>query len=118
MSHIVSNRARCQQSDNLTVDLQHKDIKNETQADDSEVPEINELLVRDDVKLEFELEQDNQVYKKNVEIGEKISFILHRRIFLENSLSKQNKFCLDLFRAQKPTIDGGRRAPIVARTAS
>ena len=56
-------------------------------------------------KLEFELQRDNEVYKKNVEIGEKISIILHRGIILENSLSKQNKFCLELFRAQKPTTD-------------
>ena len=42
----------------------------------------------DDVKLEFELELDNEVYKKNVQIGEKSTFILHRGIILEKSLSK------------------------------
>ena len=66
---------------------------------------MNELPVSDDVKLKFELQQDKEVYKKNVEIGEKISLILHRGVILENSLSKQNKLCLDLFRAQTPTID-------------
>ena len=30
---------------------------------------------------------------------------MHRGIILEKSLSKQNKFCLELFRAQKPTTD-------------
>ena len=43
--------------------------------------------------------------KKNVEIGGQISIILHRGTILEKSLSKQNKFCLELFRAQKPTTD-------------
>ena len=30
----------------------------------------------DEVELGFELQRDNEVYKKNVEIGEKISIIL------------------------------------------
>ena len=34
MSHIVQNEDGCQQIDNLTVDVQHKNVKNETQAED------------------------------------------------------------------------------------
>ena len=80
-------------------------IEDEIRTETCKVEMLNELPVSDDAKLEFELQQDNEVYKKNVEIGEKISIILHRGIILENSLSKQNKFCLELFRAQKPTTD-------------
>ena len=79
-------------------------MKHKLKSSYSKVQEINALLVSDDVKIEFELELVNEVYKENVEIGEKISFILHRGIFLENSLSKQSKFCLELSRTQKPTI--------------
>ena len=34
MSHIVPNEDGCQQIDNLTVDVQHKNVENETQAED------------------------------------------------------------------------------------
>ena len=86
----------------LVIDNQHGD---EVKAEDSEIEELDYTPLHHDAKLEFELQRDNEVYKKNVEIGERISIILHRGIILENSLSKQNKFCLELFRAQKPTID-------------
>ena len=45
------------------------------------------------------------MYQKNFKIGEQISILLKSDNIPEKSLSKQNKFCLDLFRAQKPTID-------------
>ena len=45
------------------------------------------------------------MYQKSVKIGEQISILLISDNISEKSLSKQNKFCLDLFRAQKPTID-------------
>ena len=43
MSPIVSNGDGCQQSDHLTVDVQHKDIENEIQAETLKVEELNEL---------------------------------------------------------------------------
>ena len=86
----------------LVIDNQYND---EVKVEDSEIEELNYTPLTHDAKLEFELQRDNEVYKKNVEIGEQISVILHRGIILEKSLSKQNKFCLELFRAQKPTID-------------
>ena len=86
----------------LVIDNQHND---KVKAEDSEIEELDYTPLTHYTKLEFELQRDNEVYKKNVEIGEQISIILHRGIILEKSLSKQNKFCLELFRAQKPTID-------------
>ena len=47
--------------------------------------------------FEFELQRDNEVYKENVKYGEQISIILQSGTILEKSLSKQNKFCLELF---------------------
>ena len=58
-----------------------------------------------DATLEFELTRDNEAYMKNVKLGEQVSVVLHRGVILEKSLSKQNKFCLELFRAQQPTVD-------------
>ena len=94
------------QNVNIIVNGQYKaDDENETETETFKVEESGNLLVSCSAKLEFELQRDNEVYKKNFEIGEQISVILHRGIILEKSLSKQNKFCLDLFRAQKPTIN-------------
>ena len=87
---------------NNVSSTQHND---EVKAEDSEIEELDYTPLTHDAKLEFELQRDNEVYKKNVEIGEQISVILHRGIILEKSLSKQNKFCLELFRAQKLTIN-------------
>jgi hypothetical protein len=86
----------------LVIDNQHND---KVKAKDSEIKELDHTTLTHYTKLDFELQRDNEVYKKNVEIGEQISVILHRGIILEKSLSKQNKFCLELFRAQKPTTD-------------
>ena len=40
MRYIVQNRDRCQQSEYLTVDVQHIYIKNEIQLGGCEVPEL------------------------------------------------------------------------------
>ena len=45
------------------------------------------------------------MYQKNIKIGEQISILLKSDNIPEKSLSKQNKFCLDLYRAQRPTTD-------------
>ena len=87
---------------NNVSSTQHND---EVKAEDSEVEESGNLLVSCGAKLKFELQRDNEVYQKNVKIGEQISILLKSENIPEMSLSKQNKFCLDLFRAQKPTID-------------
>ena len=63
---------------------------------------INEGL---DANIKLELHRDNEVYQKNVEIGRQISILLKSDNIPEKSLSRQNKFCLDLFRAQQPTTD-------------
>ena len=67
------------------------------------VEESSNLLVSFGAKLKFELHRDNEVYQKNVKIGEKISNLLKSYNIPEKSPSEQNKFCLDLIRAQKPT---------------
>ena len=55
--------------------------------------------------LEFELKRNYETYKKNVEMGELISVIIKEKEIMEESLSKQHKYCLELFRAQCPTVD-------------
>ena len=58
-----------------------------------------------DAKLELELRRDRDVYLKNVDIGRQVAIVLRNGDLPEESLSKHNKFCLKLFRAQQPTTD-------------
>ena len=58
-----------------------------------------------DAKLEFKLQRDRDIYLKNVDIGRQVAIVLRNGDIPEESLSKQNKFCLELFQAQQPTTD-------------
>ena len=73
----------------LVIDNQYND---EVKVEDSEIEAINYTPLTHDAKLEFELQRDNEVYKKNVEIGEQISIILQRVIILDTSLSIKASF--------------------------
>ena len=75
---------------NNVSSTQHND---EVKAEDSEIEESGNLLVSCGAKLKFELQRDNEVYQKNVKIGEQISILLKSENIPEMSLSKQNKFC-------------------------
>ena len=86
----------------IVIDNQHND---EVKAKDSEIEELDHTPLHKDTNLKFELQRDDEVYQKNVDIGEQISILLESENIREKSLSKQNKFCLDLFRAQRPTTD-------------
>ena len=55
--------------------------------------------------LEYELVRDNETYKKNIAIGEQIFDVLLNGKIVEKSLTKQHKFCFELFQAQRPTVD-------------
>ena len=55
--------------------------------------------------LEFKLERNYEAYKKNVEMDELRSLIINEKGIMEESLSKQHQFCLELFRAQCPMVD-------------
>ena len=95
-----------------TLDVQNNDMSS-VLGNDDEVPSQTAceeqsggpLVCGDDAKLEFEVQRDYEAYKVNVEIGRKISIMLISKGIAEVSLSKQHKFCLELFRSQCPTTD-------------
>ena len=58
-----------------------------------------------DANLVFELQRNRDLYIKNVDIGRQVSIVLTNGDIPEESLSKEHKFCLDLFRAQQPTTE-------------
>ena len=64
------------------------------------VEESGNLLMSCGSKLKFELYRDNEVYQKNIKIGEQISILSKSDNIPKKSLSRQNNFCLDLFRAR------------------
>ena len=55
-------------------------------------------------EIETELIRDNAIFDENIEFGEKISDILTRGKISEESLSKKNKYCLELFRKYRGII--------------
>ena len=55
--------------------------------------------------LKFELYRENVMCQKNVKIREQTSILLKSDKTPKKLLTKLNKFCLDLFLEQKPTID-------------
>ena len=58
-----------------------------------------------DAKLVFELQRNRDLYIKNVDTGRQVSIVLSNGDIPEESLSKEHKFCLDIFRAQQPTTE-------------
>ena len=85
---------------------QDNDASAETAGYDEKLINASKLNCTDvDAKLEFELTNDKDAYWKNVKLGERISIVLSKGEIPEKSLSKQHKFCLELFQAQRPTVD-------------
>ena len=110
--HVISvhvttkNSVQCKeerlQPNNLLMVTQHY---NKLQVEGSEIDESDYLLLNNGENLKFELKRNNEVYQKNTDIGEQNSMLLESEIIREKSLSKQNKLCLDLSRAQQPTTN-------------
>ena len=59
----------------------------------------------DEKGLEEDLYQDNQKYLENIELGKKISTILDKGVIREESLTKERKDALGLYRKQRPHFD-------------
>ena len=87
----------CNQKEELLAEMNARD------GELSKASEANRLDV--DASLEFELVRNKDAYLKNLSIGEQISLVLNSGKIPEKSLSKQHKFCLDLFRAQQATVN-------------
>ena len=62
-------------------------------------------VVDDDVNLEKDLLKDNQLYLERIELGKKIAIILDKGVIREESLTKERKVALDLYRRQRPRFD-------------
>ena len=59
----------------------------------------------DDGDLEDDMLQDNQLYFERIELGKRIAAILDKTIVREESLSKERKDALNLYRKQRPRFD-------------
>ena len=60
-----------------------------------------ELSFNDNGDLEDELLKDNELYLERIELGKKIDIILEKGTILEESLPKEQKVTLDLYRRQR-----------------
>ena len=97
LSNTMQYREKGQLHSNVLVEFQHN---NEPLGEGCKVQELDDLEVTYTEDIEFELQRDNEVYQKNVDIGEQISISLECENIREKSLSRQIKFCLDLCRPQ------------------
>ena len=79
----------------------NKRHNNELLVEGFKVKEQDDSLMPCNANLKSVLQRDDEVYQKNVDMGEQISILLENENIREKSLSKQNKFCLDLFHAQQ-----------------
>ena len=67
----TKNSVQCkeerQQPSNPLIGSQHY---NKVQAEGSEIGDSDDMLLNDSANLKFELQRDDEVYQKNVDIGE------------------------------------------------
>ena len=56
-------------------------------------------------QLEQDLLQGNKIYLNKIELGRKISIIIEKGVVQEESLTKEQKEALELFRKRKPRFD-------------
>ena len=55
--------------------------------------------------LEAEMFKDNQTHLENVELGKQVNDIIDKGLIREESLIKERKYALDLYRKQRPRFD-------------
>ena len=67
--------------------------------------EIIEASVIDVENLREDLLKDNQLYYDKIEIGKTIAVIIDEGVVREESLTKDRKLALDLYRKQRPRFD-------------
>ena len=81
-------------------------LEEKTQMEEStegEEVEDSELLDKDD--LRELLSRNNQLYLEQIELGKNISSILDEGVVREESLTKEHKHALDIFRRQESRCD-------------
>ena len=59
----------------------------------------------DEGYLQEDMLKDNQIYLERIELGKRIDAIMDKGIVREESLSKERKYALDLYRKQRPRFD-------------
>ena len=67
--------------------------------------EIVDTPVFDEENLREDLLKDNQLYLDKIELGKKIAVIIDEGMVREESLTKDRKLALDLYRKQRPRFD-------------
>ena len=106
--HIIAkhgNKENCEQHQEKSLMVLEGDGKEsrydqEISLCDNKIESVQFSIGSTDVKLDNELLRDKEAYLKNVLIGEKILLRISEGKIPEESLSKQHKFCLELYRSQ------------------
>ena len=95
----------------MKTHMKKKDNLNVKKGDSSfeiKSGQINSFEIENDPMsnetIEEELIRDDKIYDENIVLGEKIASIITSGQTKEESLSKKNKYCLDLYRKNKALI--------------
>ena len=83
-----------------------KEIAQEEQAPLECIKEVEETSPSETLEtLETEMLKDNQKYLEMIDHGKNIASIIDKGIVREESLSKERKYAVDLYRKQRPRFD-------------
>ena len=97
----TKNSVKCkeerQQPSNILMGSQHYNkvvhsASNKVQVEGSEIDESDDMLLNDGANLKFELQRDEEVYQKNVDIGGQIFILLESENIREKSISSKISF--------------------------
>ena len=80
-------------------------VKSVEQTTPDNAPSTEKVIMNKTTGIEAELIHDSDIFDENVQLGGKISDIITTGRVKEESLSKKNKYCLELFRKHSVIIN-------------
>ena len=82
-----------------------REIAQQEGASSECIGEQTSLAALDIETLEVEMFKDNQKYLENIELGKQVDNIIDKGVIREESLIKERKYALDLYRKQRSCFD-------------
>ena len=102
----VKEELRARHATQLEREAKRQQIEEIARGEGLSIPqEISDTQPLDKENLRENLLRDNQLYVEKIELGKNISSIMDEGIVREESLTKERKLALDLYRRQEPRFD-------------
>ena len=107
-----------QQPSNLLMDSQHYNTVQVEVMKGNEIEESDDLLLNDGANLKFELQRDDEMYQKNVDIGEQIFILLESEDIRKSRYQSKISFVWTSSSTETNDKHTEYKPPTMARTAS